>query len=92
MFFFTSFGDETTYSAECTNKIRVWLPLTYVNFYAIQFLVISYFRTKNRKLSLILWIIASFILMPSMMFINLWGNLIIEQMDNNPECKYNGLA
>jgi choline-glycine betaine transporter len=66
--------------------------MTYINFYALQALIFAYFHTKNKQLSLYLWAFTSFILMPVMLVINLWGNLIIEEMDNNPECEYNGYA
>jgi hypothetical protein len=52
----------------------------------------AYFRTTSRKLSLVLWTITSFMLLPCMLVTNLWGNLLIEQMDNNPDCSYNGYA
>ena len=92
IFLFTSFDKTTTYSEECPHSIKVWLPLTYVNFYSMQFLVLAYFRTSNRKLSLALWLLTSFLLLPGMLFLNLWGNLIIEAMDNDPYCTYNGWA
>jgi hypothetical protein len=43
-------------------------------------------------LSLTLFLLTSFCLVPGMLTTNLWGNLIIEQMDNNPECTYTGYA
>ena len=92
MFFFTSFGKDTTYSPECPGLIRLWLPVTYINFFSVQFLVIAYFRTSSRKASLCMWLFTSFFLIPSMLFLNLWGNLIIEKMDNDPYCSYNGWA
>lgn len=30
--------------------------------------------------------------MPVMLITNLWGNMLIEQMDNNVNCVYNGFA
>lgn len=92
IFILTSFGNENTYGADCPATIRTWLLVTFINFYLIQVLIYYYFKTENRRLSLILWVLTSFVLMPSMLFINLWGNLVIEQMDNDVNCNYNGYA
>lgn len=92
IFMFTSFWKQSTYSSACPDSIRLWLLLTFINFYAIQLLIVAYFRTGSRKLSLFLWTFTSFILLPTMLFLNLWGNLLIEEMDNDVNCTYNGYA
>lgn len=91
-FILTLLFSEGTYSDQCPKNISLWLVLTFINFYVMQVLIMAYFRTKNRRLSLVLWTITSFMLLPSMLMTNLWGNLLIEKMDNNPDCQYNGYA
>lgn len=91
-FLLTSLFSEGTYSDQCPKNIRLWLVLSFINFYVMQVMIMAYFRTSSRRLSLVLWTITSFMLLPCMLLTNLWGNLLIEQMDNNPDCSYNGYA
>lgn len=92
VFICTSLWSDKTYSAACPSSIRTWVVLTFLSFYGLQFLVLAYFRTKNRRLSLTLWTGTSFVLLPAMLVLNLWGNFLIEEMDNNTDCEYNGYA
>jgi hypothetical protein len=80
------------YSAACPEDIVTWFFISFANFYGLQLLIYCFFKTKSRKLSLTLFLLTSFCLVPGMLTTNLWGNLIIEQMDNNPECTYTGYA
>lgn len=92
VFICTSLWSSNTYSDACPKQIRTWIVLTFITFYGMQLMVLYYFRTKNRRLSLYLWVVTSFVVLPCMLLLNLWGNLLIEEMDNNQECIYNGYA
>ena len=38
------------------------------------------------------WFLTSFVLVPGMLVTNVWGNTLIEKMDNEPLCEYAGFA
>ena len=92
IFFFTTFRTEECYSEECPPMIKLWLVLAFLNLYTIQFAIYAYFKTKNRKVSFLIWFLTSFVLVPEMFVVNVWGNMMIETMDNTTECVYNGYA
>ena len=68
------------------------MVFTYILFYSLQGLIFAFFKVKGRKISFTLWIICSFVILPAMLALNLWGNILIEQMDNEPKCEYIGYA
>ena len=78
VFLVTAFRKDNCYSAECPKLIKPWLVLTYLLFYTLQGLIFAFFKVKSRKLSFFLWIACSFVLLPAMLVLNLWGNLLIE--------------
>ena len=92
LFFVTEFRKDDCYSPECPKNIKPWLVMTYILFYSLQGLIVAFFKVKSRKLSFFLWILSSFVILPNMLALNLWGNLLIEEMDNEPKCKYHGYA
>ena len=50
------------------------------------------FKIKSRQINLWVFMVNSFILLPGMLALNIWGNMIIEEMDNVAECEYLGYA
>ena len=50
------------------------------------------FKIKSRKINLWLWLVNSLILLPGMLALNVWGNMLIERMDDVKECEYKGYA
>ena len=92
VFFVTAFRRDDCYTEACPAAIKPWLVWTYILFYTLQGLIFAFFKVKSRKLSFYLWILGSFVILPAMLALNLWGNLLIEEMDNEPECKYLGYA
>ena len=55
-------------------------------------MVFLYFKSHSKACALIWFIIASFVLVPWMLVLNLWGNIVIEEMDNTPNCDYSAYA
>lgn len=86
IFFFTAFRREDCYSPQCPRAIKPWLLCTFFTFYVLQGLIYLLFKLKSRKAIFWLWIINSFIMLPGMLALNVWGNMLIEKMDNEPEC------
>lgn len=92
IFFFTAFRKADCYSPECPSAIRPWLILTFLAFYVLQIATWSLFKIKSRKTTLWIWLFNSFALLPGMLTLNIWGNMLIESMDNVSDCTYKGFA
>ena len=50
------------------------------------------FKIKNRKVNFWIWATNSFLILPGLLALNVWGNMLIERMDNETECTYIGYA
>ena len=92
VFFLTAFRKDDCYSGACPTEIRPWLILIFLAFYGLQALTYALFRIKSRKVALWIWALNSFVLMPGMLAMNIWGNMLIERMDGIPECYYLSFA
>ena len=56
--------------------------------------MVSLFMVKNRQKALGIFALTTLAYVPSMLIWNIWGNSMIEEMDqkDNKECTYNGTA
>ena len=72
--------------------MKPWLLVTFFAFYTFQLVTFSLFKIKSRKHALIVFALDSLVMMPGMLTLNIWGNMLIEQMDKTPDCNYNGWA
>jgi hypothetical protein len=64
VFFFTTFRQDDCYTDSCPKSIKLWLVISFLNLYAIQFGIFSYFKTKSRKISFLVWAFVSFLMLP----------------------------
>lgn len=74
----------TCYSPECGFAIKIWLVSVYVGFYGLQLLTWAYFRIKSRRCAFYVWLFTTAFVLPCLLLLNLWGNLLIERMDSVP--------
>jgi hypothetical protein len=88
VFFFSTFREPDCYSKECPKAIKPWLLISFLNLYLFQLAVLVFFNLKNRAVVFWLWLFSSFVFMPAMFIFNVWGNLLMQDMDNTPECTY----
>ena len=82
-FFFTELYSNDCYSAECPQQIKTWLIGSCFNFYLLQASIATIFLLKDRRLSLLAFITATLLYLPSMLAWNIWGNLLIEKIEEN---------
>ncbi len=92
IFFLTTFRKDDCYSPQCPSAIKPWLLLTFFSFFALQALTFALFKIKSRRRALAVWVFNSCVVMPGMLALNIWGNMLIEQMDKVVECTYLGFA
>lgn len=92
IFFLTTFRKDDCYSPECPSAIKPWLFLTFISFFALQGLTYALFKVKSRRNAFYLWMFNSLVILPSMLALNVWGNMLIEEMDKVVECTYLGFA
>jgi len=88
----TAFRKDDCYSDACPKAIKPWLLITFFSFYFLQLMTYILFKIKSRKINLWLWLVNSLILLPGMLALNVWGNMLIERMDDVKECEYKGYA
>lgn len=50
------------------------------------------FKIKSRAVNFWLWTTNSFVVLPGLLALNVWGNMLIERMDNEQDCTYIGYA
>ena len=50
------------------------------------------FKIKSRVANFWVWLVNSLVLLPGMLALNIWGNMLIEEMDDEKECEYKGYA
>ena len=92
VFFLSVFRQDDCYSDECPRAVKPWLLVTFFAFYTFQLVTFSLFKIKSRKHALVVFALDSLVMMPGMLALNIWGNMLIEQMDKTPDCNYNGWA
>jgi len=92
VFFLTDFRSENCYSAACPKVIRLWLLLTFFAFYLLQGLTYGLFKIRSRKTAFAVFMTNSAVVLPGLLVLNIWGNMIIEDMDKQIECSYSGFA
>ena len=86
IFFFSTYS--TAYPAGCPQEMRVWLPVCFAQFYAVQLLVYYFLTTKKINQACVLFLVTSFVLMPWIVVFTVWGNILIAALDNTPTCQY----
>lgn len=77
-------GQDQLFSEKCPDAFNYWLPVAFIQFYALQLLMITYIGVNNKYLRLILFSATTYGLVPWMTLFNFYGNWLLEQIRN--EC------
>ena len=91
-FFATTLSAEDCYSPECPQQIKTWLLGSFFSLFALQGLVVTIFASKDRRVSLLIFIMTTLVYAPAMLMFNIWGNALVEQVESNTMCKFEGVA
>lgn len=92
IFFFTTFRRDDCYSAACPSAIKPWTVMAFISFYLLQGCTYAVFKIKSRSRTLNTWLFNSTVVLPGMLCLNIWGNMLIERMDSIEDCEYLGYA
>ena len=66
--------------------------MTFFIFYIFQGLTYVLFKIKSRQIAFLTWAFNSMVVLPGMLALNVWGNMLVEKMDKTTDCTYNGWA
>ena len=94
-FLATKFKSADCYTAACLETVKYWFVSIFICFYTFQFLVYLSIKTSKLKwktLSFCIYSGITFVCAPAMLILNLYGNIVIENLDEIPLCHYSALA